>query len=82
MAHHRRKTSPRRKPITQGLRNAIRGRRLTAYAAAKQAGVSVDAVQRFLNGQRSLSLGTVDKIASALDLELCEEKDDDQRDND
>jgi len=53
---------------------------LTAYGAAKRAGVSVDAVQRFLNDERSLTLGTADKIAHALDLELCEEKDESERD--
>jgi hypothetical protein len=44
---------------------------LTAYAAAKQAGVSVDAVQRFMNAQRGLTLTTVDKLADALELTLC-----------
>ena len=58
-------------PISRVLRNTIRKRRLTAYAAAKQAGVSVDAVQRFLNHERGLTLATVDKLTSALDLTLC-----------
>jgi plasmid maintenance system antidote protein VapI len=54
--------------ISQALRDTIRQRGLTAYAAAKQAGVSVDAVQRFLNGQRGLTLATADKLAVALGL--------------
>jgi plasmid maintenance system antidote protein VapI len=58
-------------PISRVLRNTIRERRLTAYAAAKQAGVSVDAVQRFLNHERGLTLATVDKLTSALELTLC-----------
>jgi plasmid maintenance system antidote protein VapI len=58
-------------PVSRALRNTIRQRGLTAYAAAKQAGVSVDAVQRFLNEQRGLTLSTVDKLTSALELTLC-----------
>jgi plasmid maintenance system antidote protein VapI len=58
-------------PISGVLRNTIRERGLTAYAAAKQSGVSVDAVQRFLNHERGLTLATVDKLTSALELTLC-----------
>jgi DNA-binding phage protein len=61
-------------PISRALRTTIRGRGLTAYAAAKKAGVSVDAVQRFLNHERGLTLATVDKLTSALDLTLCPEE--------
>jgi plasmid maintenance system antidote protein VapI len=57
--------------VSQALRDTISERGLTAYAAAKQAGVSVDAVQRFLNEQRGLTLATVDKLADALGLTLC-----------
>jgi transcriptional regulator with XRE-family HTH domain len=62
-------------PISKGLREAIQGRGLTAYAAAKQSGVSVDAVQRFLNEERGLNLATVDKLAEALGLALCPDED-------
>jgi len=58
-------------PISTALRDTISERGLTAYAAAKQAGVSVDAVQRFLNEERGLNLATVDKLADALGLTLC-----------
>jgi plasmid maintenance system antidote protein VapI len=58
-------------PISRALRNTIRERGLTAYGAAKKAGVSVDAVQRFLNHQRGLTLATVDKLTAALELTLC-----------
>jgi hypothetical protein len=60
-------------PISLSLRDEIRRHRLTAYAAAKRAGVSVDAVQRFLNGQRGLNLATADKLAASLGLTLCPE---------
>jgi transcriptional regulator with XRE-family HTH domain len=62
--------------VSSVLRQTIRDRRLTAYAIAKQAGVSVDAVQRFLNDERGLNLDTVDQIADALHLTLCDQPQD------
>jgi plasmid maintenance system antidote protein VapI len=70
MANAKRK-GPRKKPVSSSLRKTIRERELTAYATAKRAGVSVDAVQRFLNSERGLTLATVDKLADALELTLC-----------
>jgi hypothetical protein len=61
-------------PISRALRGTIRERELTAYATAKRAGVSVDAVQRFLKSERGLTLATVDKLADALELTLCPEE--------
>jgi plasmid maintenance system antidote protein VapI len=58
--------------VSEALRDAITGRGLTAYAAAKRSGVSVDAIQRFLNEQRGLTLSTVDKLADSLGLTLCQ----------
>jgi plasmid maintenance system antidote protein VapI len=58
-------------PVSKGLREAINERGLTAYAAAKRAGVSVDAIQRFLKEERGLTLATVDKLADSLGLTLC-----------
>ncbi len=58
-------------PISNSLRRVIKKRQLTAYTAARKAGVSVDAVQRFLNDERGLNLATVDKLARSLGLTLC-----------
>lgn len=69
----KKKAVKRKKPISRGLRDALKKRGLTAYATAKKAEVSVDAVQRFMKDERGLSLGTVDKIADALDLSLCDD---------
>jgi hypothetical protein len=69
------KRRARRVPISRALRETIRERELTAYAAAKRAGVSVDAVQRFMNDERGLTLATVDKLADALELTLCPDVD-------
>jgi plasmid maintenance system antidote protein VapI len=71
MTQRKKKPAPK-KPISRGLRDAIRDQGLTAYRTAKLAGVSVDAVQRFLKEERSLTLDTADKIANSLDLRLCE----------
>ncbi len=68
-----RKKTTQRAPISKVLRKTIHERHLTAYAAAKSSGVSVDAVQRFLNEERGLTLATVDKLADALNLTLCPE---------
>ena len=73
MTRKSKKPSPK-KPVSGALREVIQEKGLTAYAAAKEAGVSVDAVQRFLKDERGLTLGTVDKLATALDLTLCDQK--------
>ena len=67
------KNAASQKPVSRVLREVIQKRGLTAYATAKKAGVSVDAVQRFINDERGLTLGTVDKIADSLDLKLCDD---------
>lgn len=54
------------------LRETIRQRGLTAYRLSKQTGVSVDAIQRFINGERGLRLDTFDALCAALGLELSE----------
>jgi transcriptional regulator with XRE-family HTH domain len=68
------KRRKRLEPISRALRDTIRDRGLTAYAAAKRSGASVDTVQRFLNKKRGLNLATVDKLAGALELTLCPEE--------
>lgn len=40
------------------------------YALAKATGVSEGVLSRFVNGERDLRLATVDRLASALGLEL------------
>lgn len=57
-------------PIGHALRSEIKRRALTAYQIAKEAGVSVDAIQRFLNNERGLNLATVDAVADYLGMTL------------
>ena len=56
------------------LKEIIRARGLTAYTLAKMSGASVDPIQRFLNGERGLSVATFDKLTEALGLDLVERK--------
>jgi hypothetical protein len=48
----------------------MRALELTAYAASKLSGVSTTVIQRFLNGERTLTLRTAEKLCGALDLTL------------
>lgn len=56
--------------LSEALKSRIKGRGLTAYAVAKMAEVRPHVVQRFLNGERGLTLATADKLALVLGLEL------------
>ena len=58
------------RPLTEALKSGIKDRGLTAYAVAKLAEVRPHVVQRFLNGERGLTLATADKLAGVLGLEL------------
>ena len=60
-----------RTSLSEALKSGIRDRGLTAYAVAKMAEVRPHVVQRFLNGERGLTLATADKLAGVLGLELC-----------
>ena len=56
--------------ISDQLKLAMKASGLTPYAIAKASGVNASAIQRFLHGERSLKLESVDKIAAALGLVL------------
>jgi Helix-turn-helix len=57
--------------ISDQLKKAIKASGRTAYAIGQQAGVDPGVITRFVNGERTLRLETVDRIAAALDLRLC-----------
>ena len=57
-------------PIDSALRDAIRGSNLTHYALGKAAGVAPAQLDRFVSGERSLSLASAAKVAAALGLVL------------
>jgi DNA-binding phage protein len=56
--------------ISDQLKLAMKASGLTPYALAKASGVNASAIQRFLHGERSLKLESVDRIAAALGLIL------------
>jgi hypothetical protein len=58
------------KPIDTALRDAIRGSGLTHYALGKAAGVAPAQLDRFVSGERSLTLASAAKVATALGLVL------------
>jgi len=45
---------------------------MSAYAAARLAGVDPGVVSRFMTGERDIRLATADRLASALGLRLVE----------
>jgi hypothetical protein len=61
-----------RQSVSFRLREAIEADGRTCYALGHEAEVDPGMVQRFLNGDRGLSLATVDRLALALGLRLVE----------
>jgi hypothetical protein len=59
------------KNLSDVLRETICDEHLTAYALGKMSGVSAVVIQRFLTGERGLTLATAEKLAETLDLQLC-----------
>jgi len=58
------------KPINATLLAAIKKTGLTHYAIGQLAGVSPAGIDRFISGERGLSLATASKLCVALGLEL------------
>jgi transcriptional regulator with XRE-family HTH domain len=58
--------------IDEQLRATIQQRGLTAYAAARLAGVDPGIVNRFMKRERDLRFATAAKVAAALGLKLTE----------
>ncbi len=56
--------------LGDALRAAIHRRELTASTLAHRSNVSVDSIQRFLNGERGLRLATLEKLCADMGLTL------------
>jgi antitoxin component HigA of HigAB toxin-antitoxin module len=52
----------------------IKARGITSYALSKASGVHGSVIQRFVNGERGLTLETAEKLVQALGLILVEKK--------
>jgi Helix-turn-helix len=56
--------------ISGQLRNVIEASAMTREAIAQASGVSVSVISRFMAGERTITLKTVDRLAAALELRL------------
>jgi plasmid maintenance system antidote protein VapI len=61
---------PKHRSIVEQLRHAIQHCGETEYGVAKGSGVSQSVVNRFVNGERSISIGTAAKLCEYLRLDL------------
>lgn len=59
------------KTISDQLREVIDASAMNREAIAKAAGVGLSGISRFMAGERTLTLKTVDRIAAVLELRLC-----------
>lgn len=55
-------------PVTAAVQQAIEDRGLSLYELARRTGVDHGALSRFLRGERTLTLESVDKLAAELRL--------------
>jgi DNA-binding phage protein len=62
--------------ISGQLRLAIKNSGKTLTAISEASGVDQGVLSRFMTGSRSPTLDTVDKLATALGLRLCQDRDD------
>jgi len=62
-------------PIDVALREAIKRSGHTHYALGKLAGIAPASLDRFVSGERSLTLASAVKVAAALGLVLVDQAD-------
>jgi transcriptional regulator with XRE-family HTH domain len=60
--------------FTDQLKRAIRESGMSRYALSKATGVDQGTLSKFLSGQRSISLDSVDKLVDVLGLTLTAQK--------
>jgi transcriptional regulator with XRE-family HTH domain len=64
--------APKGNDLADQLREVIVSRGISASELAKLAGVDHRSIQRFLNGERDITLGSASRIAAALGVRLVE----------
>jgi transcriptional regulator with XRE-family HTH domain len=62
--------TPKARSIVEQLQQAITRSGETQYAIAQATGVSQSVLNRFINGERGISLETAAKLCQYLDLDL------------
>ena len=60
--------------LTDQLRKAIQGSRLSLYRIAKDSELSYAIVHRFASGERDIKLSTADRLAEFFDMRLTRPK--------
>ncbi|GAB6167488.1 hypothetical protein JCM19992_34880 [Thermostilla marina] len=60
----------KRLPLSDQIRQAVKQSGLSQYALCKLTGIDKAAMSRFVNGDRGLSLATLDRLADVLGLEV------------
>ena len=55
---------------TRALQDAIRRSGLTQREVARKAGIDSSQVSRFMSGSRNMTLGTAEKVAEAVGVEI------------
>ena len=56
--------------MSEQIRRAIRASEFTCYRICKEIGIGQASMTRFMNGQASLAMPTLDKLAELLDLQI------------
>jgi predicted transcriptional regulator len=56
--------------FTERLRQAIRDSELTRYAISVQTGIAQSTLCKFLQGERGMSLESVDRLMECLELDI------------
>jgi transcriptional regulator with XRE-family HTH domain len=59
-----------KRDLVEQIRVAIQSSDLSAYELAKRSGVDKASLSRFIAGERSLSLESIEKLAPVLDLKI------------
>jgi hypothetical protein len=57
-------------PFSDQLRRAVRDSELTRYAISVRTGIDQGTLSRFIQGQRGMSLESIDKLMDCLGLEI------------
>jgi transcriptional regulator with XRE-family HTH domain len=58
------------KPFSEQLRQAVRDSKMTRYRISWLTGIAESTLARFIQGERGLSLASIDRLMDALNLEI------------
>ena len=58
------------KPFSETLRQAVRDSETTRYAISQRTGIAQSTLCKFIQGERGLSLDSIDRLMDALGLEI------------